>query len=76
MAVFEKRKSMKVDLDDTHPLTCVIEAAQNVQTHIVSDLLRHCFIIPLLYVYHGQRGRGRIHVLHSVIFVKNCKLIA
>ncbi len=38
MAVFEKRKSMKVDLDDTIPLTCVIEAAQNVQTHIVSKL--------------------------------------
>ncbi|XP_072027305.1 PX domain-containing protein kinase-like protein isoform X2 [Amphiura filiformis] len=34
MAVFEKRKSMKVDLDDTIPLTCAIEAAQNVQTHI------------------------------------------
>ncbi|XP_033097286.1 PX domain-containing protein kinase-like protein [Anneissia japonica] len=33
MAVFEKKKSTRVTLDDTVPLTCLIEAAQNVQTH-------------------------------------------
>ncbi|XP_071960342.1 PX domain-containing protein kinase-like protein isoform X2 [Antedon mediterranea] len=33
MAVFEKKKSTKVTLDDTVPLTCLIETAQNVQTH-------------------------------------------
>lgn len=35
MAVFEKKKSV-LALDDTVPLQCTIEAAQNVETHIVS----------------------------------------
>nr|XP_006822730.1 PREDICTED: PX domain-containing protein kinase-like protein-like [Saccoglossus kowalevskii] len=34
MALFEKKKSTKLMLDDTVPLTAVIEAAQNVETHI------------------------------------------
>ncbi|XP_064632379.1 PX domain-containing protein kinase-like protein isoform X2 [Lineus longissimus] len=33
MAVFEKRKSIKLSLDDTVPLQCMIELAQNVKDH-------------------------------------------
>eukprot|EP00057_Strongylocentrotus_purpuratus_P029067 XP_011683541.1 PREDICTED: PX domain-containing protein kinase-like protein [Strongylocentrotus purpuratus] len=33
MAVFEKRKSSKLTLDDTITLTCSIEAAQNLESH-------------------------------------------
>ncbi|XP_077982447.1 PX domain-containing protein kinase-like protein isoform X2 [Glandiceps talaboti] len=34
MALFDKKKATKVTLDDTVPLTAVIEAAQNMETHI------------------------------------------
>ncbi|XP_070559804.1 PX domain-containing protein kinase-like protein isoform X2 [Ptychodera flava] len=34
MALFEKKKATKLMLDDTVPLTAVIEAAQNMETHI------------------------------------------
>ncbi|XP_022257560.1 PX domain-containing protein kinase-like protein [Limulus polyphemus] len=33
MAMFESRTSVRVSLDDTQQLTCVIEAAENVQGH-------------------------------------------
>ncbi|XP_041460484.1 PX domain-containing protein kinase-like protein isoform X2 [Lytechinus variegatus] len=33
MAVFEKKKFSKLTLDDTTPLTCTIEAAQNLESH-------------------------------------------
>ena len=37
MAVFEQKKSTKVTLDDTVPLSCTIETAQNVKDHTVSS---------------------------------------
>ena len=35
MAVFEKKKTNRVTLDDTLPLSCTIETAQNVKDHTV-----------------------------------------
>lgn len=36
MAIFEKKTPRKIYLDDTQPLTCVIENSQNIQGHTVS----------------------------------------
>jgi hypothetical protein len=38
MAVFEKRKSIKLSLDDSVSLQCTMELAQNVKDHTVSYL--------------------------------------
>ncbi|XP_071486643.1 PX domain-containing protein kinase-like protein [Diadema antillarum] len=48
MAVFENKKTSKLTLDDTIPLTCTIEAAQNVESHID-------------YVMRVQRGPNPEH---------------
>lgn len=37
MNVFEKKQASKITLDDTVPLTAVIEAAQKQDDHIVSS---------------------------------------
>lgn len=37
MAIFEKRIERKITLDDTQILSCVIETAQKVDGHTVSE---------------------------------------
>ncbi|KAK3103603.1 hypothetical protein FSP39_020466 [Pinctada imbricata] len=48
MAVFEKKKSDKVTLDDTIPLTCVIDAAEKRDDHMAYFLKVQRGVIPEL----------------------------
>lgn len=65
MTYMEKPSSSKVLLDDTVPLTAVIEASQNVQSHTVSVYWKEtsvsdCFTSPSI--------RARLHLSQSQTF--------
>lgn len=62
MAIFEKKFERKITLDDTQSLSCVIETAQKVNGHTVSDNL--AFFLQI-FVFHF------IALLFSFSFVKN-----
>ncbi|KAL3188086.1 hypothetical protein MRX96_004311 [Rhipicephalus microplus] len=42
MAMFEERRSTKILLDDTLPLSCVIESSENVQGHTCYNVRVQC----------------------------------
>ena len=52
--LFERSKSMKISLDDTTPLMCVVESGEKVQDHVVSSSLFAVILSDIQWLWGVQ----------------------